>query len=103
MENNPDRFSVIARSRKQVARPHTSRAWCDPPISARRSPSSRHLAPTNAQTYDHLLPATNGSSRRKPGHQSTSREAVLLYDIQLAVVTRYFSSPAVIDSTSNMP
>ncbi|GBP65915.1 Histone deacetylase 8 [Eumeta japonica] len=40
MENNPDRFSVIARSRKQVARPHASRARCDPPISARRSPSS---------------------------------------------------------------
>ncbi|GBP36980.1 hypothetical protein EVAR_96973_1 [Eumeta japonica] len=49
MENNPDRFSVIARSRKQVARPHASRARCDPPISARRSPSSRHLAPINAQ------------------------------------------------------
>ncbi|GBP19714.1 hypothetical protein EVAR_8874_1 [Eumeta japonica] len=49
MENNPDRFSVIARSRKQVARPHASRAWCDPPISARRSPSSRHFAPINAQ------------------------------------------------------
>ncbi|GBP65655.1 hypothetical protein EVAR_53465_1 [Eumeta japonica] len=49
MENNPDRFSVIARSRKQVARPQTSRARCDPPISARRSPSSRHLAPINAQ------------------------------------------------------
>ncbi|GBP40745.1 hypothetical protein EVAR_26408_1 [Eumeta japonica] len=40
MENNPDRFSIIARSRKQVARPHASRARCDPPISARRSPSS---------------------------------------------------------------
>ncbi|GBP49240.1 hypothetical protein EVAR_96548_1 [Eumeta japonica] len=50
MENNPDRFSVIARSRKQVARPHASRARCDPPISARRSPSSRHLAPINAQS-----------------------------------------------------
>ncbi|GBP52112.1 hypothetical protein EVAR_42015_1 [Eumeta japonica] len=50
MENNLDRFSVIARSRKQVARPHASRARCDPPISARRSPSSRHLAPINAQT-----------------------------------------------------
>ncbi|GBP95596.1 hypothetical protein EVAR_60096_1 [Eumeta japonica] len=49
MENNPDRFSVIARSRKQVARPHASRARCDPPISARRSPSSRHLVPINAQ------------------------------------------------------
>ncbi|GBP53761.1 hypothetical protein EVAR_84244_1 [Eumeta japonica] len=49
MENNPDRFSVIARSRKQVARPHASCARCDPPISARRSPSSRHLAPINAQ------------------------------------------------------
>ncbi|GBP41261.1 hypothetical protein EVAR_32987_1 [Eumeta japonica] len=50
MENNPERFSVIARSRKQVARPHVSRARCDPPISARRSPSSRHLAPINAHT-----------------------------------------------------
>ncbi|GBP71062.1 hypothetical protein EVAR_49400_1 [Eumeta japonica] len=50
MENNPDRFSVIARSRKQVARPHASRARCDPPISARRSPSSRHLAPINAHS-----------------------------------------------------
>ncbi|GBP22760.1 hypothetical protein EVAR_13551_1 [Eumeta japonica] len=48
MKNNSDRFSVIARSRKQVARPHASRARCDPPISARRSPSSRHLAPINA-------------------------------------------------------
>ncbi|GBP08328.1 hypothetical protein EVAR_78800_1 [Eumeta japonica] len=48
MENNPDRFSVIARSRKQVARPNASRARCDPPISARRTPSSRHLAPINA-------------------------------------------------------
>ncbi|GBP55231.1 hypothetical protein EVAR_36815_1 [Eumeta japonica] len=54
MENNPDRFSVIARSRKQVARPHASRARCDPPISARRSPSSRHLAPINAQS-NHLV------------------------------------------------
>ncbi|GBP21592.1 hypothetical protein EVAR_9777_1 [Eumeta japonica] len=50
MENNPDRISVIARSRKQVARPHASRARCDPPISARRSPSSRHLAPINAHS-----------------------------------------------------
>ncbi|GBP56141.1 hypothetical protein EVAR_23580_1 [Eumeta japonica] len=50
MENNPDRFSVIARSRKQVARPHASHARCDPPISARRSPSSRHLAPINAHS-----------------------------------------------------
>ncbi|GBP57972.1 hypothetical protein EVAR_82609_1 [Eumeta japonica] len=55
MENNPDRFSVIARSRKQVARPHASRARCDPPISARRSPSSRHLAPINA--HPHPCPA----------------------------------------------
>ncbi|GBP73296.1 hypothetical protein EVAR_52822_1 [Eumeta japonica] len=53
MENNPDRFSVIARSRKQVARPHASRARCDPPISARRSPSSRHLAPINAHVQIH--------------------------------------------------
>ncbi|GBP76264.1 hypothetical protein EVAR_60813_1 [Eumeta japonica] len=52
MENNPDRFSVIARSRKQVARLHASRVRCDPPISARRSPSSRHLAPINAQMPD---------------------------------------------------
>ncbi|GBP39801.1 hypothetical protein EVAR_88302_1 [Eumeta japonica] len=50
MENNPDRFSVIARSRKQVARLHASRARCDTPISARRSPSSRHLAPINAHS-----------------------------------------------------
>ncbi|GBP60074.1 Ras-specific guanine nucleotide-releasing factor 1 [Eumeta japonica] len=55
MENNPDRFSVIARSRKQVARPHASCARCDPPISARRSPSSRHLAPINAHFNKLLL------------------------------------------------
>ncbi|GBP25899.1 hypothetical protein EVAR_81783_1 [Eumeta japonica] len=55
MENKPDRFSVIARSCKQVARPHASRARCDPPISARRSPSSRHLAPINAQITNTVL------------------------------------------------
>ncbi|GBP46855.1 hypothetical protein EVAR_78557_1 [Eumeta japonica] len=52
MEKNPDRFSVIARSRKQVARPHASRARCDRPINARRSPSSRHLAPINAHASE---------------------------------------------------
>ncbi|GBP83124.1 hypothetical protein EVAR_90279_1 [Eumeta japonica] len=55
MENNPDRFLVIARSRKQVVRPHASRARCDTPISARRSPSSRHLAPINAQVIDSII------------------------------------------------
>ncbi|GBP78602.1 hypothetical protein EVAR_65030_1 [Eumeta japonica] len=64
MENNPDRFSVIARSRKQVARPHASSARCDPPISARRSPSSRHLAPINAQESEDY-------GRRVKGHASS--------------------------------
>ncbi|GBP40135.1 hypothetical protein EVAR_20276_1 [Eumeta japonica] len=62
MENNPDRFSVIARSRKQVARPHASRARCDPPVSARRSPSSRHLAPINAQREE---PSSGGRRTRQ--------------------------------------
>ncbi|GBP73372.1 hypothetical protein EVAR_60606_1 [Eumeta japonica] len=69
MENNPDRFSVIARSRKQVARPLASRARCDPPISARRSPSSRHLAPINAhsvaQQNPYLLQARRKELRSK--------------------------------------
>ncbi|GBP22971.1 hypothetical protein EVAR_95372_1 [Eumeta japonica] len=61
MENNPDRFSVIARSRKQVARPHARRARCDPPISVRRSPSSRHLTPINAHnTMRPIKPAHPG-------------------------------------------
>ncbi|GBP34303.1 hypothetical protein EVAR_13442_1 [Eumeta japonica] len=71
MENNPDRFSVIARSRKQVARPHASRARCDPPISARRSPSSRHLAPINAQ--DLCPKGVNGTLL-----QSNARNSVAL-------------------------
>ncbi|GBP88871.1 hypothetical protein EVAR_63893_1 [Eumeta japonica] len=77
MENNPDRFSVIARSRKQVARPHASRARCDPPISARRSPSSRHLAPINAHTnltpllvICFLIACRAHTSRNSVGNQS---------------------------------
>ncbi|GBP45137.1 hypothetical protein EVAR_95788_1 [Eumeta japonica] len=74
MENNPDRFSVIARSRKRVARPHASRAWCDIPISARRSPSSRHVAPINAhsvaQQNPYLLQARRKEFRSKNGYGS---------------------------------
>ncbi|GBP92654.1 hypothetical protein EVAR_67708_1 [Eumeta japonica] len=78
MENNPDQFSVIARSRKQVAQPHASRARCDPPISARCSPSSRHFAPINAhlvaQQHPYLLQARRKELRSKKHHLRTKRD-----------------------------
>ncbi|GBP78643.1 hypothetical protein EVAR_98570_1 [Eumeta japonica] len=89
MENNPDRFLVIPRSRKQVARPHASRVRCDPPISARRSTSSRHLAPINAhsvaQQNPYLLQARRKELRSKI--RIFEERATVLEEVYFLVLT----------------
>ncbi|GBP94758.1 hypothetical protein EVAR_64658_1 [Eumeta japonica] len=98
MENNPDRFSVIARSRKQVARPHASRARCDP---NQRSPFAELASPAPinvhsvAQQNPYLLQARRKELRSKKNMKvepinSRHNNLIVLYFYFYGNVFRYY-------------